>query len=44
MLAEASAAQSETIWQMVTQAMVKYQDATGVLRIPAETLCVVGKA
>jgi len=44
MLAEASAAQRETIWQMVAQAMGKYQDATGVLRIPTETLCVVGKA
>jgi ubiquinone/menaquinone biosynthesis C-methylase UbiE len=44
MLAEASAAQRETIWQMVAQAMGKYQGATGVLRIPTETLCVVGKA
>jgi ubiquinone/menaquinone biosynthesis C-methylase UbiE len=44
MLAEASAAQHEIIWQMVAQAMGKYQDATGVLRIPTETLCVVGKA
>jgi hypothetical protein len=44
MLAEASAAQCETIWQMVAQAMGKYQDAIGVLRIPTETLCVVGKA
>jgi hypothetical protein len=44
MLAEASAAQPETIWRMVAQAMGKYQDATGVLRIPTEALCVVGKA
>ena len=44
MLAEASAAQCETIWQMVAQAMGKYRDAIGVLRIPTETLCVVGKA
>src|ERR1700752_4438702 len=42
--AEASPAQRETIWQMVAQAMGKYQDATGILRIPTETLCVVGKA
>ena len=44
MLADASAAQRATIWQMVGEAMGKYQDATGVLRIPTETLCVVGKA
>lgn len=44
MLAEASAAQCETIWQMVAQAMGKYRDAIGALRIPTETLCVVGKA
>ena len=44
MLAEASAAQRETIWRMVAQAMGQYQDASGVLRIPTETLCVVGKA
>jgi ubiquinone/menaquinone biosynthesis C-methylase UbiE len=44
MLAEASAAQRETIWEMVAQAIAKYQDAAGVLRIPTETLCVVGKA
>ena len=44
MLAEASAAQRDAIWQMVAQAMAKYQDATGILRIPTETLCVVGKA
>jgi SAM-dependent methyltransferase len=44
MLAEASVAQRETIWRMVAQAIGKYQDAAGVLRIPNETLCVVGKA
>ena len=44
MLAEASAAQRETIWRMVAQAIGKFQDAAGVLRIPNETLCVVGKA
>jgi hypothetical protein len=44
MLAEASAAERETIWQMVGQEMDRYQDAAGVLRIPNETLCVVGKA
>jgi len=44
MLAEASAVQRETIWQMVARAIAEYQDAAGVLRIPAETLCVVGKA
>ena len=43
MLAEASAAQRETIWQMVAQEIGKYQDAAGVLRIPTETRCVVGK-
>ena len=44
MLAEASAAQRETIWRMVAQAIGKFQDAAGVLRIPNETLYVVGKA
>ena len=44
MLAEASAVQRETIWQIVAEAIGKYQDAAGVLRIPTETLCVVGKA
>jgi len=40
----ASAVQRETIWQAVAEAIGKYQDAAGVLRIPTETLCVVGKA
>jgi enediyne biosynthesis protein CalE5 len=44
MLAGASPAQREMIWQMVAQAIGKYRDAAGVLRIPNETLCVVGKA
>jgi len=44
MLAEASAAQRETIWQAVKQEIGRYGDAVGVLRIPTETLCVVGKA
>ena len=34
MLAEASAVQRETIWQMVAQAIAEYQDTAGVLRIP----------
>jgi enediyne biosynthesis protein CalE5 len=44
MFAGASAAQRETIWQTVAQEIDRYQDAAGVLRIPNETLCVVGKA
>jgi hypothetical protein len=43
MLAEASAAQRETIWRLVAEEIAKYQDAAGVLRIPTETRCVVGK-
>jgi hypothetical protein len=44
MLAEASAVQRETIWQLVAHAIAEYQDTAGVLRIPTETLCVTGKA
>ena len=44
MLADASPAQLETIWQIVSQEIGKYQQPSGVVRIPNETLCVVGKA
>lgn len=44
MLADASPAQLETIWQIVSQEIGQYQQPSGVLRIPNETLCVVGKA
>jgi len=44
MLAEASTVQREKIWQMVGEAIGKYQDVSGILRIPTDTLCVVGKA
>jgi enediyne biosynthesis protein CalE5 len=44
MLAEASTVQREKIWLMVGEAIGKYQDVSGILRIPTDTLCVVGKA
>jgi enediyne biosynthesis protein CalE5 len=44
MLADASPAQLETIWQIVAEEIGKYRQPSGVLRIPNETLCVVGKA
>ena len=44
MLAEASTVQREKIWQMVGEAIGKYQGVSGILRIPTDTLCVVGKA
>lgn len=44
MLAEASTVQREKIWQMVGEAIGTYQDLSGILRIPTDTLCVVGKA
>ena len=44
MLADASPAQLETIWRTVSQEIGKYQTPGGALRIPNETLCVVGKA
>ncbi len=44
MLAEASAAQREKIWHMVGEAIGQYQDVAGILRIPTDTLCVVGQA
>jgi len=44
MLADASSVQLETIWQIVAQEIGQYRQPSGVLRIPNETLCVVGKA
>lgn len=44
MLAEASTVQRQKIWLMVGEAIGKYQDVSGILRIPTDTLCVVGKA
>ncbi len=44
MLAEASTAQREKIWDIVGEAVAKYQDDAGVLRLPTDTLCVVAKA
>jgi SAM-dependent methyltransferase len=44
MLAEASPVQRGKIWQMVGEAIGKYQDASGSLRIPNDTVCVVGRA
>ena len=44
MLSEASPIQRRTIWQTVSQEMSKYADANGVLRVPTESLCVVGRA
>jgi len=44
MLSEASPILRRTIWQTVSQEMSKYADANGVLRIPTESLCVVGTA
>jgi len=44
MLGDASPAQLETIWQIVARELGKYQQPSGVLRIPNETLCVVGTA
>ena len=44
MLSEASPIQRSTIWQTVAQEMSKYADEHGVLRIPTESLCVVGRA
>jgi len=44
MLAQASTAQRDKIWQMVGQAIGRYQNASGILRIPTDTLCVVGKS
>lgn len=44
MLSEASPIQRRTIWQTVSQEMSRYADATGVLRLPTESLCVVGRA
>jgi len=44
MLSEASPIQRRTIWQTVSQEMSKYADATGVLSVPTESLCVVGRA
>jgi hypothetical protein len=44
MLADASPAQLEAIWRIVSQEIGKYQQPGGGLRIPNETLCVVGKA
>ena len=43
MLAQASPAQRDQIWQMVSEAIGRYQNASGILRIPTEALCVVGK-
>ena len=44
MLSEASPIQRRTIWQTVSEEMSKYADANGVLRVPTESLCVVGRA
>ncbi|HKC99464.1 MAG TPA: methyltransferase domain-containing protein [Methylomirabilota bacterium] len=44
MLAGASPAQLETIWQIVSEEIGKYRQPSGALRIPNETLCVAGHA
>jgi SAM-dependent methyltransferase len=44
LIAEASAPDRAAIWQAVAQAVLEYQDGEGVLHVPNETLCVVGKA
>ena len=44
MLSEASPIQRRTIWQTVAQEMTKFADTNGVLRVPTESLCVVGRA
>ena len=44
MLAGASPAQLETIWQIVSEELGKYRQPSGALRIPNETLCVAGHA
>jgi len=44
MLAGASPAQLETIWQIVSEELGKYRQPSGALRIPNETLCVAGQA
>jgi hypothetical protein len=44
MLAQASTIQRRTIWQTVAQEMARYADTNGVLRVPTESLCVVGRA
>lgn len=44
MLAGASPAQLETIWQIVSEEIGKYRQPSGALRIPNETLCVAGQA
>lgn len=44
MLADASAAQLETIWQIVSEEIGQYRQPSGALRIPNDTLCVVGSA
>ena len=44
LLADASPPDRATIWQAVAQAVLEYRDAEGVLRVPNETLCVVGTA
>ena len=43
LLAKASAAQRTTIQQAITDAVAQYINATGVIQMPNETICIVGQ-